>query len=342
MPLRLCRHAARVHRLSASSSCITRSVSLSSKTLLPPRQQDATSSKSQSSTTQPPDIKEVLDILRSYERRYTYRGWHILRIASLAGAAVAGTVFYFWVPIRRFISREGSELAQQTMQDQGLQEEVDRITQKTTNTLLNDPETVQVTLNFLMKLLEKPETRAQVVSFFAKVLRDPVTIRQLQSSFNILLNDPTIRASLNDMVFQLLKDPDTQRVLESMVMDLLQRDNVKASTADFFSQVLKYPQVIDAATVSSKDVVSNLSSDEDVHKNLASAGSSAVKRMVIPGFFFRHPKHEHEHKAIEVESKNNSDGKALTDVTEDSGGGSIQNAESFVKDQSESNQLPAQ
>ena len=70
----------------------------------------------------------------------------------------------------------------------------------------------------------------------------------------------------------------------------MQRPNVKASTADFFGQVLKYPQVIDAATASSKDVVANLSRDEDVHKNLASAGSSSVKRMVIPGFLFRHHK----------------------------------------------------
>lgn len=187
------------------------------------------------------------------------------------------------------------------MQDKGLQQEVDRITQQTTNTLLNDPQTVQVSMEFLIRMLQKPETRQQVVTFvsqvlqdpstvqaLAQVLRDPVTLKQLQSSFNMLLNDATIHASLNDLVFQLLQQRETQRLLENLVMDLLQRDNVKESTADFFGQVLKYPQVIHAATESSKDVVANLSRDEQVQKNLASAGTSSLKRMVIPGFLLRH------------------------------------------------------
>jgi len=309
----------------------------------------------------PPDIKQVLDILKSYESRYTYRGWHILRYIGLAGVAVAGAVFYFWGPIKRLISQEGSELAQQTMQDEGLQQEVDRITQQTTNTLLNDPQTVQVTVDFLMRLLQKPETRAQTVSFFSKVLtdpttvealsqllRDPVTIQQLQSSLNTLLNDPTIRASLNDMVFELLSHPQTQRLLENLVMDLFQRDNVKVSTADFFSQVLKYPQVIDAATASSKDVVENLARDEEVHKNLASAGTSAVKRMVIPGFLFRHPKEKGGKgmNMLDVEQDSTGDGGDERDtvmvVKDEDNDDGIENAEAFVEDQKPSYPLPAQ
>jgi hypothetical protein len=308
------------------------------------------------SSTQQPQLKEVLDLLSAYENRYTYRGWHVLRLVGVGLVTAGAAVFYFWGPIRRAISREGSELAQQTMQDENLQGEVDRITRQTTNTLLNDPKTVEVTVDFLIRLLQKPETRTYVVSFFSKViadpttvqalaqlLKDPVTVRQLQSSLNTLLKDPAIQASLNDLVFALLQDEQTQQVLEKMVMDLLQRPHVKASTADFFGQVLQYPQVIDAATASSKDVVAKLSRDEDIHKNLASAGSSAVKRMVIPGFMFRHHKDDDKH-GNDDEGKKLEESDATDDTDCEGGSSSIDNANELVKDQEEStgDTLPAQ
>ncbi len=135
---------------------------------------------------QPPDLKEVVDLLRAYDSRYTYHGWHILRYFGLVGATAVSLVAYFWNDILHKLSREGSELAQQTMKDEDLQQEIDRITSQMTNTLLNDPRTVQVTLDFLMRLLQKPETRQQVVAFFQKVLTDPMTVQALAQ----LLRDP--------------------------------------------------------------------------------------------------------------------------------------------------------
>jgi hypothetical protein len=276
------------------------------------------------------------------------------------GVTATALVAYYWKPIKRFLSQETSDLAQQTMQDEGLQQEVDRITQQTTNTLLNDPQTVQVSMEFLIRLLEKPETRQQVVTFvsqvlqdpstvqaLAQVLRDPVTLKQLQSSFNMLLNDATIRASLNDLVFQLLQQPETQRLLENLVMDLLKRENVKESTADFFGQVLQYPEVISSATDTSKDVVANLTRDEQVHKYLAQAGTSALKRMVIPGFLFRH------HGDKNGSSKDGDDEKKIGVIVQEEPHGDEDGVipasvavESLVKDQqaaqAASHKLPAQ
>lgn len=368
MALRLCRSCRSriqvVYRITSNTSTF-RLGSSSSSNKKPPLSHQETPSNTATPPTggsfdpPPPHVKEVLDALRSYESRYTYRGWHILRYIGLAAVTFGGIAFYFRDSIRQFLSQETSELAQQTMQDKNLQQEVDRITQQTTNTLLNDPNTVQVSVEFIMRLLERDETRAQVVSLLNKVLvdpttvqalsqllQDPVTIRQLQSSLNTLLNDPTIRASLNSLVFELLKDPQTQLLLENLVMDLFQRDNVKQSTADFFGAVLRTPQVIDAATATSQDVVANLSSDEHVHKNLAHAGTSSLKRMVIPGFMFRHPKQNDKNnedvKVIDIEAEA-SDGDASDEQVVEAAEEAIPNVESFVQDQGQAtNTLPAQ
>lgn len=95
-----------------------------------------------------PHIKELLDAIRYYEHHYTYRGWHVLRVIGLAGIAIAGVVIYFWKDTKSILSKETSDLAQQTMQDEALQAEVDRITQQMTNTLLNDPKTARWNLSF--------------------------------------------------------------------------------------------------------------------------------------------------------------------------------------------------
>ena len=237
--------------------------------------------------------------MQDFDQRHVYRGWHLTRFlgAVLGGSAICGGLFYD--DIIRWLSGQGSELARQTIQDKELQKEVDRVTKVTTNALLNDPEVTEVTVEFLLRLLEKRETRANVVKFLsavigdpttvnalANLIKDPSTVQQLQKVFNVLLQNPEIQNSLNIMVQNLLADPATRKQFENLIVDLFKQQNVKSVVADFFGEVLRYDPVIEATRDSLSVVVEQMSRDESVHKNLASAGSSAVKRMVFPPLFW--------------------------------------------------------
>ena len=237
--------------------------------------------------------------MQDFDQRHVYRGWHLTRFlaAVLGGSVICGGLFYD--DIIRWLSGQGSELARQTIQDKELQKEVDRVTKVTTNALLNDPEVTEVTVEFLLRLLEKRETRANVVKFLsavigdpttvnalANLIKDPSTVQQLQKVFNVLLQNPEIQNSLNIMVQNLLADPATRKQFENLIVDLFKQQNVKSVVADFFGEVLRYDPVIEATRDSLSVVVEQMSRDESVHKNLASAGSSAVKRMVFPPLFW--------------------------------------------------------
>ena len=78
----------------------------------------------------------------------------------------------------------------------------------------------------------------------------------------------------------------TRKQFENLIVDLFKQQNVKSVVADFFGEVLRYDPVIEATRDSLSVVVEQMSRDESVHKNLASAGSSAVKRMVFPPLFW--------------------------------------------------------
>jgi hypothetical protein len=71
-----------------------------------------------------------------------------------------------------------------------------------------------------------------------------------------------------------------------LIVDLFKQQNVKSVVAEFFGEVLRYDPVIEATRDSLSVVVEHMSNDVQVHKNLASAGSSAVKRMVFPPLFW--------------------------------------------------------
>jgi len=269
----------------------------------------------------------VREALEGFDRRHTYRGWHLL---NLLGAAAGGSIVIFalfYDDIMRWLSGQGSELARQTISDAKLQQEVDRVTKVTTNTLLNDPQVTEVAVEFLLRLMEKEETRSNVVKFLSAVITDPstvsalsqllqnpATVRQLQNTFNILLKDPTIQQSLNIMVQKLLADEKTKAQFENLVVDLFQQQRVKSVVADFFGEVLRYDSVVTAATDSSRLLVEDLSKDTTVHENLASAGTSAVKRMVISPFVF--------HRAVDGKK----DGDEGSDISSTgSGSSSISN-----------------
>ena len=287
-------------RRSFTSSSILCAGGRPTPTLTPPPSPTNISSTNSNQTHKPLIRDAVREALQDFDRRHTYRGWHLLNFLGAAGAGSIVIFVLFYDDIIHWLSGQVSELARQTISDVKLQQEVDRVTKVTTNALLNDPEVIEVTVEFLLRLLEKQETRANVVKFLSAVivdpstvnalselLKNPATVRQVQNLFNVLLQDPTIQQSLNVMVQNLLADDKTKAQFENLMVDLFQQQRVKSVVADFFGEVLRYDSVVTAATDSSRLIVEDLSKDDTVHRNLASAGTSAVKQMVISPFVFR-------------------------------------------------------
>lgn len=188
------------------------------------------------------------------------------KLAVVAGGvtvAIGLTMYVFRKETKEAVATELSDVASRSLGDEKMQAQAQLATIQTLKALLEHPETVQRTVDFVAKVAEHEQTKVALIDLLVLALKNRAVIDEALALTNWVLNDESARENL-----------------VGALISALCSERFEAAASDFVVRFFVRPEVEDAVSTLLRDA--SLSVLEEPHLQAKTSAHlwSAVKGLV--------------------------------------------------------------